>query len=112
MPSKNNLTKSSFFNDFISFAFALINKKGNNTIVASKYLNPAKVRGGKSFNPFFIITKEVDHKKVTRSPRSIALVLRLFKQNLMKVLKAKIDLAINLYRYLVIDITLKPKKSN
>lgn len=34
---------------------------------ANEYLNPAKVIGGISINPNFIIMKDVDHKDVTNN---------------------------------------------
>jgi hypothetical protein len=39
--------------------------KGRKHKNASEYRKPAKVRGGISTKPIFIITNEVDHKKVT-----------------------------------------------
>jgi hypothetical protein len=41
---------------------------------ARKYRNPAKVMGGISANPHFIIMKEVDHKNVTSNARIIGIM--------------------------------------
>jgi hypothetical protein len=38
------------------------------------YQSPANVTGGISERPIFIITNEVDHRKVTKSARKIALI--------------------------------------
>jgi hypothetical protein len=43
----------------------LLNAKGRRQMKAIVYLNPAKVNGGISASPIFIITNEVDHRKVT-----------------------------------------------
>jgi hypothetical protein len=45
---------------------------GSKQTNAIEYLNPAKVNGGISFRPSFIITKDVDHKKVTSKASKIA----------------------------------------
>jgi hypothetical protein len=50
-----------------------VNVKGSRQIKATVYRSPAKVNGGISASPIFIITKEVDQRKVTRTARRIAL---------------------------------------
>lgn len=50
-----------------------VNRKGRSTANAIEYRNPANTSGGISFNPSFIITNDVDQRKVTRRASSIAL---------------------------------------
>ena len=45
--------------------FLFVNTIGRRHKKAIVYLNPAKVSGGISARPILIITKEVDHRKVT-----------------------------------------------
>ena len=52
--------------------FFFVNKNGRRKTKAIEYLNPANTSGGISFNPNFIITKDVDQRKVTNSASSIA----------------------------------------
>lgn len=56
---------------------------GNKQMNAIKYLNPAKIKGGISFNPNFIITKEVDHRKVTSRAIKTAAVLEILKSRII-----------------------------
>jgi len=56
---------------FISAILFLLNAKGSKHRKARKYLKPAYVNGGISFNPHLIIIKEVDHKNVTSRAMNI-----------------------------------------
>jgi hypothetical protein len=50
-----------------------VNPNGRRQIKAIVYLSPAKVNGGISASPIFIITNEVDQRKVTSRASRIAL---------------------------------------
>jgi len=49
-----------------------VKANGSRQINAMKYRSPAKVSGGISVKPHLIITKDVDHRKVTSSASKIA----------------------------------------
>ena len=50
-----------------------MNANGSRQTKAIEYLNPANVNGGISASPNFIITNDVDQRKVTSRARRIAL---------------------------------------
>ena len=56
------------------FSSLFVKAKGRRQAKAIVYLNPAKVNGGISASPIFIITNEVDQRKVTRRARRIAAI--------------------------------------
>ena len=52
--------------------FFFVKAKGKRQINAIVYRSPAKVNGGISASPIFIITNDVDQRKVTSSASRIA----------------------------------------
>lgn len=57
---------------FITTEFFLVKANGSRKINAIEYLNPANVKGGISARPIFIITNDVDQRKVTSRASKMA----------------------------------------
>lgn len=75
IPYSINKTISFLFNDLTSWILVgFIDTNKSKIIEANKYLKPEKRIGVIVFNPILIMTKDVDHKRVTKKARKILIM--------------------------------------